>query len=46
MCIRTAATGSSGADTCGGTSSRRETLIVGTLIMIVLLIICERAVAA
>src|SRR6476661_7574355 len=46
MCMSTAATGSSGAETCGGTSSRRETLIVGTLIMIVLLIICERAVAA
>ena len=46
MCISTAATGSSGSEICGGTSSRRDTLIVGTLIMIVLLIICDSAVAA
>src|SRR6476661_8378425 len=46
MCMSTAATGSSGAETCGGTSSSREMLIVGTLIMIVLLIIWESAVAA
>src|SRR5215208_4896949 len=46
MCMSTAATGSSGADTCGGTSSSRETLIVGTLIMIVPPIICDSAVAA
>src|SRR6476620_7820836 len=46
MCIRTAATGSSGAEICGGTSSSRDTLIVGTLIMIVPPIICDSAVAA
>src|SRR5690242_15524048 len=46
MCISTAATGSSGAETCGGTSSSRDTLIVGTLIMMVLWIICDSAVAA
>src|SRR3954471_3235711 len=46
MCMSTAATGSSGAETWGGTSSSRETLIVGTLIMIVPPIICDSAVAA
>src|SRR5436190_9086658 len=46
MCINTAATGSSGAETCGGTSSSLDTLIVGTLIMIVPPIICDSAVAA
>src|SRR5215203_6111435 len=46
MCISTAATGSSGAEICGGTSSSRDTLIVGTLIMIVPPIICDSAVAA
>src|SRR6478735_4380140 len=46
MCMRTAATGSSGAVICGGTSSSRDTLIVGTLIMIVPPIICDNAVAA
>src|SRR5215217_1682002 len=46
MCISTAATGSSGAEICGGTSSSRDTLIVGTLIMIVPPIICDNAVAA
>src|SRR6478735_6831332 len=46
MCMRTAATGSSGAVICGGTSSSRDTLIVGTLIMIVPPIICDSAVAA
>src|SRR5512133_306033 len=46
MCIRTAATGSSGAEICGGTSSSLDTLIVGTLIMIVPPIICDSAVAA
>src|SRR5215210_942924 len=44
--ISTAATGSSGAEICGGTSSSRDTLIVGTLIMIVPPIICDSAVAA
>src|SRR6476661_1311041 len=46
MCISTAATGSSGHETCGGTSSRRAMLMVGTLIMIVQPVICESAVAA
>src|SRR6478752_10828922 len=46
MCMRTAATGSSGAVICGGTSSSRDTLIVGTLIMMVPPIICDSAVAA
>src|SRR5215203_2565314 len=46
MCISTAATGSSGAEICGGTSSSLDTLIVGTLIMIVPPIICDSAVAA
>src|SRR6478735_1925820 len=46
MCMRTAATGSSGPVICGGTSSSRDTLIVGTLIMIVPPIICDSAVAA
>src|SRR5688572_869248 len=46
MCMRTAATGSSGAEIWGGTSSRRDTLIVGTLIMMVPPIICDSAVAA
>src|SRR3954471_15253004 len=46
MCMRTAATGSSGAEICGGTSSSRDTLIVGTLIMMVPPIICDSAVAA
>src|SRR6476469_5766948 len=46
MCISTAATGSSGPETCGGTSSSRAMLIVGTLIMIVQPVICESAVAA
>ena len=46
ICINTAATGSSGSATWGGISSSREMLIVGTLIMIVPPIICERAVAA
>src|SRR5215218_222392 len=46
MCISTAATGSSGAEICGGTSSSLDTLIVGTLIMMVPPIICDSAVAA
>ena len=46
MCINTAATGSSGSATWGGISSRREILIVGTLIMIVPPIIWDSAVAA
>src|SRR5581483_3736363 len=46
MFMSTAATGSSGPEICGGTSSRRAMLIVGTLIMIVLPVICESAVAA
>src|SRR5215207_8934619 len=46
MCMRTAATGSSGAEICGGTSSSFAIVMVGTLIMIVLPVICDSAVAA
>src|SRR4030095_14958565 len=46
MCISTAATGSSGPEICGGTSSSFAIVIVGTLIMIVLPVICDNAVAA
>jgi hypothetical protein len=46
MCISTAAIGSSGSLICVGTSSSDATLIVGTLIMIVLPVICDSAVAA
>src|SRR5918999_622497 len=46
MCMRTAAIGSSGSLMCVGTSSSDEMLIVGTLIMIVLPVICDSAVAA
>src|SRR5687767_10507345 len=46
MCMSTAAIGSSGSLSCVGTSSSDEMLIVGTLIMIVLPVICESAVAA
>src|SRR5918996_3672889 len=46
MCMSTAAIGSSGSVMCDGTSSSDEMLIVGTLIMIVLPVICDSAVAA
>ena len=47
MCISTAATGSSGADDLRRhVLERARSLIVGTLIMIVLPVICESAVAA
>src|SRR4029434_2468341 len=46
MFMSTAATGSSGPEICGGTSSNFAIVIVGTLIMIVLPVICDRAVAA
>jgi hypothetical protein len=46
MCMSTAATGSSGPEICGGTSSSLAIVIVGTLIMIVLPVICDSAVAA
>src|SRR5919108_3032651 len=46
MCMSTAAIGSSGSLICVGTSSSDAMLMVGTLIMIVLPVICESAVAA
>src|SRR6476660_5137452 len=46
MFMSTAATGSSGPEICGGTSSSFAIVIVGTLIMIVLPVICDSAVAA
>src|SRR5687768_17320861 len=46
MCIITAATGSSGPEICGGTSSRRAMFSIGTLIMIVWPVIVDSAVAA
>src|SRR5688500_313658 len=46
MCIMTAATGSSGPEICGGTSSRRAMFSIGTLIMIVCPVMVDSAVAA
>ena len=46
MCIRTAATTSSGWPSTSGTSSSGVTVTSGTLIMIFLLVIWESAVAA
>src|SRR5690348_3682772 len=46
MCMSTAAIGSSPSSICEGTSSSAAIVIVGTVIMIVLPVICESAVAA
>src|SRR5689334_11866767 len=46
MFMSTAATGSSGPEICGGTSSSLAIVIVGTLIMMVLPVIWDSAVAA
>ena len=46
MCISTAATGSSDALSCVGSSSMLATMMDGTLIMMVLPVICDNAVAA
>src|SRR6185437_8661219 len=46
MCMSTAAIGSSPSSICEGTSSSAAIVIVGTVIMIVLFVICDNAVAA
>ncbi len=46
MCMSTAATGSSSGANCAGNSSTLATLMAGTLIMMVLPVICDNAVAA
>src|SRR6185437_9013530 len=46
MCMSTAAIGSSPSSICDGTSSSAAMVIVGTVIMIVLPVICDNAVAA